>query len=59
MINDKSKKSVPKVKRVENFKDLMDEIKPFIKRKKYIRYSTAGKWILTGLLNREERRIVK
>jgi len=33
--------------RIENFKDLMEEIKPFIKPKKYIRYSTAGMWRLT------------
>lgn len=33
--------------RVENFKYLMEEIKPFIRPKKYIRYSTAGKWGLT------------
>lgn len=56
MINDKSKS---RIKRIENFKDLIDEIKPFIKGKKYMRHSTDGKWILTELLNREERRIVK
>jgi len=32
--------------RNKNFKELMEEIKPFIKLRKYIRYSTAGKWIL-------------
>ena len=42
------------IKRVENFKDLMDEIKPFIKPKKYIRYSTAGKWILSRSLIEED-----
>ncbi len=33
--------------RVKNFKYLMEEIKPFIKPKKYIGYSTDGKWELT------------
>ncbi|MBA7541383.1 hypothetical protein ES705_33695 [subsurface metagenome] len=37
-------------KRIENIKLLIEEIKPFIKPKKYIRYSTAGKWTLTELL---------
>jgi len=36
-----------KVKRIENIKKLLKEIEPFIKPKKYIRYSTAGKWMLT------------
>jgi len=54
MIDDKYKKPILKVKRIENFKHLMDEIKPFIKPKKYIRYSTDGKWTLTRLLVEEE-----
>jgi len=33
--------------RFKNFKYLMEEIKPFIKPKKYIKYSTAGVWRLT------------
>jgi len=33
--------------RIENFKHLMEEIKPFIKPDNYIRYSTAGMWRLT------------
>jgi len=40
--------------RTSNFKKLMDEIEPFIKKpKKYIRYSTAGKWTTSELLIEE------
>ena len=33
-----------------NFKKLMEEIGPFTKPKKYIRYSTDGKWTTSELL---------
>jgi len=48
----------------KKFKKLMEEIKPFIKPKKYIRYSTAGKWVLTKFLcekkgNNEQEKILR
>ncbi|GAF85990.1 unnamed protein product, partial [marine sediment metagenome] len=34
--------------KIKKFKyNIMEEIEPFIKKRKYIQYSTAGKWILT------------
>lgn len=40
-----------------NFKKLMEEIEPFIEPKKYIRYSTAGRWTLTELLIEKEDKL--
>jgi len=44
--------------RSKNFKKLIEEIEPFIKPKKYVRYSTAGKWTLTELLEDGETYII-
>jgi hypothetical protein len=40
--------------RIESFKKLMEEIRPFIKERKYIQYSTAGKWTTSESLMEEE-----
>jgi len=42
----------------KDFKKLIEEIEPFIKPKKYVRYSTAGKWTLTKLLEDEGKCII-
>ena len=46
---DKIKNTTDKYKvskmRITKFKFLIKEIEPFIRSKKYIEYSTAGKWI--------------
>lgn len=44
---------VKQKKRIENIKLLMEEIKQFIKLKKWIQYSTAGKWTTSELLIEE------
>ena len=35
-------------KKKKNFKELMETIKPFIRERKFVIYSTAGKWKYTG-----------
>ena len=40
----------------KNFKDIMEEIKQFIKKPKvWVRYSTNGKWTLTKFLTYRKR----
>ena len=43
----------------KTYKDIIKEIEPFIKPKKYIQYSTAGKWTIFEFLIEEDEQYLK